>query len=69
MELMAMSEREVERLERLLNRQELARLLGVSVSWVRDRTNEGVIPHLRLSERVVRYRASEVRRWMDERRG
>jgi excisionase family DNA binding protein len=50
--------------ERLLTAEEIAGMLGVPVSWVRVRSREGTIPHLRLG-RYVRFREEDVRAWLD----
>ena len=44
---------------------QLARLLGVPTSWVYERTARGDIPHYRIG-RYVRFRVSEVERWLAE---
>ncbi len=41
----------------------LARVLGVPASWVYERTAKGEIPHYRVG-RYVRFRLSEVERWL-----
>jgi excisionase family DNA binding protein len=51
--------------ERLETAQEVAEHLGVPVSWVRDHTRQGRIPHLKLG-RYVRYRRELVDKWLDE---
>ena len=43
----------------------IARLLGVPASWVYERTSRGEIPHYRVG-RYVRFRVSEVERWLAE---
>jgi excisionase family DNA binding protein len=48
---------------RLLNADELAEVLAVPVSWVRDHTRSGAIPHLALG-RYKRYRLAEVEAWL-----
>jgi excisionase family DNA binding protein len=52
---------------RLQTAHEVAERLGVPVSWVRDHTRQGRIPHLRLG-RYVRYRRETVDKWLEEQR-
>jgi len=49
---------------RLLTAAEVAELLGVPESWVRDHTRAGHVPHVSLG-RYVRYRESDVLAWID----
>jgi excisionase family DNA binding protein len=51
--------------DRLLNVGEIAELLGVKESWVREHTRNGDIPHVPLG-RYVRYREADVLAWIDE---
>jgi excisionase family DNA binding protein len=51
--------------DRLLTAAELAELLAVPASWVRESTRSGVIPHLELG-RYRRYRLADVETWLDE---
>jgi excisionase family DNA binding protein len=50
--------------DRLLTAPEVAELLAVPESWVREHTRSGAIPHLRLG-RYRRYRESAVIDWLD----
>lgn len=50
--------------DRLLAADDVAELLAVPVSWVREHTRSGTIPHLVLG-RYVRYRRDEVVAWLD----
>jgi excisionase family DNA binding protein len=50
--------------DRLLTAAEVAELLAVPVSWVREHTRSTAIPHLVLG-RYVRYRRDEVIAWLD----
>jgi excisionase family DNA binding protein len=52
--------------DRLLTAGEVAELLQVKESWVREHTRLGEIPHVRLG-RYVRYRRSEVLAWLNRR--
>jgi len=56
--------------ERLLHASEVADRLSVPVSWVREQTRTGDIPHRRLG-RYVRFVWADVAVWLDadERRG
>jgi excisionase family DNA binding protein len=51
--------------DRLLVAKDLAELLNVPESWVREHTRSGSIPHLELG-RYKRYRLDEVLAWLDE---
>jgi excisionase family DNA binding protein len=50
--------------DRLVDAREIAELLGVPTSWVRDHTRGGEIPHVPLG-RYVRYREADVLAWVD----
>ncbi len=51
-------------IDRLLTSGEVAELLSVPESWVRDQTRSGAIPHIELG-RYKRYRQDEVLQWLD----
>jgi excisionase family DNA binding protein len=51
--------------DRLLDAPEVAELLSVPVSWVREHTRSGAIPHLTLG-RYKRYREDDVLAWLEE---
>ena len=53
---------------RLLTADEVAELLAVPVSWVREATREGRLPHLRLG-RYRRYDREAIEAWLAEQRG
>jgi excisionase family DNA binding protein len=53
--------------DRLLSAAEVAELLSVPESWVRERSREGDLPCLRLG-RYVRYERAEVLAWLEEQR-
>jgi excisionase family DNA binding protein len=53
--------------ERLLTIQEAATLLSVAVGTLYHMTAQGRIPCIRLSRRCLRFRLSELMKWMDER--
>jgi len=56
-------------MNRLLGPQELASLLGVSVSFVYDRTRRNAgdpIPHFKLGK-YVRFDLEQVQEWLQER--
>jgi excisionase family DNA binding protein len=50
--------------DRLLLAAEVAELLTVKESWVREATREGRLPHLRLG-RYRRYRRQDIERWLE----
>jgi excisionase family DNA binding protein len=51
--------------ERLLTAKEVAELLAVKESWVREATRAGRLPHLQLG-RYRRYQASAIDNWLTE---
>ena len=51
--------------DRLLTAAEVAELLSVPVSWVREHTRSGRIPHVQLGH-YVRYREQTVVGWILE---
>jgi excisionase family DNA binding protein len=51
--------------DRLLTAPELAKRLAVPVSWVRESTRSGAIPHVQLG-RYRRYRQGDVEAWLAE---
>jgi excisionase family DNA binding protein len=53
--------------DHLLDAGEVAALLNVPISWVREQTRTGTIPHLRLG-RYVRFERDAVVDWLEERR-
>ena len=53
--------------DRLLTAGEVADLLQVRVSWVRDATREGRLPHISLG-RYRRYRRTEIIAFIDDQR-
>ena len=54
--------------EPLLTARELGAYLSMSAAWVLDRFEAGEIPGFKLSGRAVRFRASEVEAWLEEKR-
>lgn len=60
-----MDESELEDLvnDRLLTASEVAEMLAVPVSWVRESTRSGAMPVVELG-RYRRYQESEVREWL-----
>ena len=54
--------------ERLLTAKQVADLLAVPESWVREATRESRIPHLRLG-RYRRYQPAAIEAWLSENRG
>lgn len=51
--------------DRLLTAEEVAELLAVPVSWVRESTRSGAMPCVELG-RYRRYRQDAVEKWLDE---
>ena len=51
--------------DRLLTANEVADWLSVPVSWVRESTRSGAMPHVKLG-RYKRYREVGVARWLEE---
>lgn len=51
--------------DRLLDATEVAEILHVPVSWVRESTRSGAIPHVQLG-RYKRYREADVAKWLEE---
>jgi excisionase family DNA binding protein len=51
--------------EKLLTAGELAERLAVPVTWVRESTRSGAIPHVQLG-RYRRYREADVACWIEE---
>ena len=51
--------------DRLLIAREVAELLAVPESWVREATRDGRLPHLRLG-RYRRYRRNEIESWLQD---
>ncbi|HET8893786.1 MAG TPA: helix-turn-helix domain-containing protein [Gaiellaceae bacterium] len=49
--------------ERLLTAQQVADLLAVPLSWVREATRDGRLPHLKLG-RYRRYQAAAIEAWL-----
>jgi excisionase family DNA binding protein len=50
---------------RLLEASEVAQLLNVNLSWLREATRAGVVPHIRLGK-YVRYRWNALESWLAE---
>ena len=51
--------------ERLLTAGEVADLLAVPLSWVREATRDGRLPHLKLG-RYRRYQAAAITAWLTQ---
>lgn len=49
---------------RLLDATDVATMLSVPTSWVREHTRSGTIPHVQLG-RYVRYDEADVRAWVE----
>jgi excisionase family DNA binding protein len=54
--------------DQLLTAKQVADLLAVPESWVREATREGRIPHLRLG-RYRRYQPAAIQAWLAEQGG
>ena len=52
--------------EPLLTADQVAELLAVDASWVREQARRETIPHLRLG-RYVRFRRASIEEWLAER--
>lgn len=65
-----MAEREgPNRVERTIDADTVAGMLGVTVATVRRLGREGKLRRYRIGRNLIRYRASDVRRYMSERAG
>ena len=53
--------------DRLLDAKEIAEMLGVPESWVRESARSGAMPCVRLG-RYVRFDLADVERWVDDRK-
>jgi excisionase family DNA binding protein len=51
--------------EKLRTADEIAAMVSVPVSWVREHTRSGAIPHLALGK-YKRYREDDVLAWLEE---
>jgi excisionase family DNA binding protein len=54
-------------IERLLTYEELAREIGLPLRSLRTLTYKGIIPHVRLGHRTVRFQASRVQKALQKR--
>lgn len=56
-------------MDKLLNIKELAALTGLNVATLRQWSSEGKlpVPAIRLSRKAVRYRCSDVEKWIKSR--
>jgi len=54
--------------ERLLNAAEVAELLAVPESWVRQHTRSGSLPRVQLG-RYIRYRREAILTWLESQEG
>jgi excisionase family DNA binding protein len=50
--------------DRLLDAKQIAALLGVPETWVRDQARVGAIPHVRLGK-YVRFDRADVEAWIE----
>ena len=51
--------------DRLVDASEVSERLHVPVSWVRESTRSGAMPHVRLG-RYVRFELGEVEKWLED---
>jgi excisionase family DNA binding protein len=51
--------------DRLLDVAEVATLLGVKASWVREACRDGRLPHVRVG-RYLRFRLERIYEWIEE---
>ena len=54
-------------LEPLLNYEQAAAELNIPVRSLRDLVYKGIVPHLRLGHRIVKFRRSEIERALKKR--
>ena len=52
---------------RLLTAGEVAEVLNLRLSWVRDKTRQGELPHVKLGH-YVRYRPADVQEYVEAQR-
>lgn len=57
---------QVEQVERLSTYKKTSEVTGLEVGTLYQLVHQGRIPHVRLGRRFVRFRLSEVKRWLDE---
>lgn len=53
-------------MEKLLSIEELSRLLGITKSTLYSWTSKKIIPHRKLSRRIVRFEESEIMNWLSK---
>ncbi|MGB9878346.1 MAG: helix-turn-helix transcriptional regulator [Candidatus Pelagibacter ubique] len=53
--------------EKLLSSQEVAMLLGVPVERIYTWTHMRKLPYIRISRKMIRFRKSDVEKWLQER--
>jgi excisionase family DNA binding protein len=51
--------------DRLLDVEEVAEILGVKKSWVREACRDGRLPHVRVG-RYLRFRLERIYEWIEE---
>ena len=54
--------------EERLNAEQVAEIVGLSVSTVRLLQRQGRIPHVKVSDRKSYYERAEIERWLEGRR-
>ncbi|MDP3048909.1 MAG: helix-turn-helix domain-containing protein [Thermodesulfovibrionales bacterium] len=53
-------------MEKLLNIEDISRIVGVKKSTVYQWTHRGLIPVVRLSSRCVKFSEDAIKKWLDE---
>jgi excisionase family DNA binding protein len=53
--------------QRLITAHEVAQRLGIKSTAVYDLAKSGDLPHVRISERRIRFDADDLERWLDRR--
>jgi excisionase family DNA binding protein len=54
-------------MEKLLNIDELAEILGVTKATIYSWTSQNKIPHIKLSKRLLKFREKEIMDWISKR--
>ena len=65
---MSSSAHQLESADSLLTAREVAMRFGATPRWVLNQWQAGNLPGFRLSEKMVRFRASEIDQWLEDRR-
>ena len=54
-------------MERLVSIEELSKILGVTKATIYSWTSKNKIPHIKLSRRLLKFRESDILKWIAER--